>query len=129
MGGGNQANRAEWAGLTPAQAAEEIQKTKAMFDLLPYTAANYPAWEALVIQHGVSGKPSHDARLVAAMQGHGLSSVLTFDQSGFSRFPGIEVVHPATVRPIEPETQEATLAEAAEGEASEATPVSDSPAE
>jgi hypothetical protein len=46
-----------------------------MFLLLPDTPAIYPAWEALVIQHKVSGKPAHDARLVAAMQVHGLSTV------------------------------------------------------
>ena len=68
-----------------------------MFVMLPETAAIYPAWEALVTQHTVSGKPSHDARLVAAMQVHGLSAILTFDKRGFSRFPGIEVVDPAEV--------------------------------
>jgi len=28
------------------------------------------------------------------------SAILTFDQTGFSRFPGIEVAHPASVRPV-----------------------------
>jgi predicted nucleic acid-binding protein len=84
-------------GLTPAQTAEELQRIKGMFSVLPETPAIYPAWEALVIQHGVSGKPSHDARLVAAMQVHGLTAILTFDKTGFSRFPGVEVVHPAEV--------------------------------
>jgi predicted nucleic acid-binding protein len=39
-------------------------------------------------------KPAHDARLVAAMQVHGLTAILTFDKTGFSRFADIEVVHP-----------------------------------
>jgi predicted nucleic acid-binding protein len=91
-------------GLTPAQAAAELDRIKGMFVLLPETAAIYPAWEALVVKHAVSGKPSHDARLVAAMQVHGLTAVLTFDKTGFSRFPGIEVVHPATVQPTEATT-------------------------
>ncbi len=68
-----------------------------MFVLLPDTAAIYSVWESLVIQHNVSGKPAHDARLVAAMLSHGLTSILTFDASGFSRYAGIEVVHPADV--------------------------------
>jgi predicted nucleic acid-binding protein len=51
----------------------------------------------LVIQHNVPGKPAHDARLVAAMRAHGLTAILTFDASGFSRYAGIEVVHPAAV--------------------------------
>jgi predicted nucleic acid-binding protein len=51
----------------------------------------------LVIQQRVSGKPAHDARLVAAMQVHGITSILTFDKSDFSRYPGIEVIHPADI--------------------------------
>jgi predicted nucleic acid-binding protein len=66
-----------------------------MFALLPDTPATYPVWESLVIRYQVSGKPAHDARLVAAMQVHGLTSVVTFDRTGFSRYAGIEVVHPA----------------------------------
>ena len=70
-------------------------RIKSMFDLLPDTPAIYPVWESLVIRYQVSGKPAHDARLVAAMQVHGLTSILTFDRTGFSRYAGIEVVHPA----------------------------------
>ena len=71
-----------------------------MFLFLPETPAIYPAWEALVVSHHshhVTGKPSHDARLVAAMQVHSLTAILTFDKTGFSRYSGIEVVHPAEV--------------------------------
>ncbi|MGA3027270.1 MAG: type II toxin-antitoxin system VapC family toxin [Bryobacteraceae bacterium] len=84
-------------GMTPAEAATELGRIKGMFLFLPETPAIYPAWEALVLDHAVSGKPSHDARLVAAMQVHGLTAILTFDKTGFSRFPDIEVVHPAEV--------------------------------
>jgi predicted nucleic acid-binding protein len=31
------------------------------------------------------------------MQVHGITDILTFDKSGFSRYPDIEVVHPAEV--------------------------------
>jgi predicted nucleic acid-binding protein len=68
-----------------------------MFFLLPDTAAIYSVWESLVIQHQVFGKTAHDARLVAAMKVHGVTGILTFDKTGFSRYPGIEVVHPADV--------------------------------
>lgn len=84
-------------GLTPAQAAAELQRIKSMFVFLPETSAIYPAWEYLVRRYAVSGRPSHDARLAAAMQVHGLTAILTFDKTGFSRFPGIEVVHPSDV--------------------------------
>jgi len=92
-------------GMTPREAAE-LQRIKSMFALLPETSAIYPAWEALVTQYAVSGKPAHDAHLVAAMQTHGLTSILTFDKTGFSRFPGITVVHPADVKAAEREPKE-----------------------
>jgi predicted nucleic acid-binding protein len=83
--------------MTPVEAALELERIKNVFLFLPETPAIYPAWEGLVAQHAVSGKPSHDARLVAAMQVHGLSAILTFDRTGFSRFPGIDVIQPAEV--------------------------------
>lgn len=84
-------------GLSPAAAATELRRLKSMLPLLPETPALYQAWESLVIQHQVSGKPAHDARLVAAMRVHGLTTILTFDKTGFSRYPGIEALHPADV--------------------------------
>ncbi len=84
-------------GLSISEAASELLRLKSMFPLLPDNSAIYPVWESLVIQHQVSGKPAHDARLVAAMQVHGLTSILTFDRSGFSRYAGVEVVDPAEV--------------------------------
>jgi predicted nucleic acid-binding protein len=84
-------------GMTVHDAALELERIKAMFLFLPETPAIYPAWEALVTRHQVIGKPAHDARLVAAMQVHGLTAILTFDRTGFSRYPGIRVVHPEHV--------------------------------
>jgi len=34
------------------------------------------------------------------MKVHGVTGILTFDRSGFSRFPGIEVVNPVDVKTI-----------------------------
>jgi predicted nucleic acid-binding protein len=82
-------------GLSISAAAAELERIKDMFLFLPDTPAIYPAWENLVVRHRVFGKPTHDARLVAAMQVHGVTAILTFDKAGFSRYPGIEVVHPA----------------------------------
>jgi len=82
-------------GSSTTEAAAELTRLKSMFPLLPTTPAIYPVWESLVIQYRVSGKPAHDARLVAAMHVHGLTTILTFDRTGFSRYAGIEVLHPA----------------------------------
>jgi len=66
-----------------------------VFPLLPDSPAIFTVWERLVVQYRVSRKPAHDARLVAAMLVHGLTAILTFDRTGFSRYAGIEVVDPA----------------------------------
>jgi predicted nucleic acid-binding protein len=84
-------------GFTIAEAASELRRLKRIFRLLPETPEIYPVWESLVLQYQVAGKPAHDARLVAAMRVHGIASILTFDKSGFSRYAGIEVLHPAEV--------------------------------
>jgi predicted nucleic acid-binding protein len=84
-------------GMTPAEASVELHRVKSLFFFLAETPAIYPAWETLVTERAVSGKLSHDARLVAAMQVHGLTAILTFDKAGFSRFAGIEIFHPSQV--------------------------------
>jgi predicted nucleic acid-binding protein len=71
-----------WAWRDPADRASR----------LGIAPARYPGHlsrlERLVIQHQVSGKPTHDARLVAPMLVHGVAAILTFDKPGFSRYPG-----------------------------------------
>jgi predicted nucleic acid-binding protein len=84
-------------GLSISAAAGEVERIKSIFLFVPDTPDIYPAWQNLVIQLRVFGKPTHDARLVAAMQVHGITAILTFDKTGFSRYPGIEVVDPADV--------------------------------
>jgi predicted nucleic acid-binding protein len=54
----------------------------------------FPVWRRLVVEYGISGKPTHDARLVAAMMASGIKYVLTFNIADFVRFAGIEVLHP-----------------------------------
>lgn len=65
--------------------------------LLEDSNALFPAWLSLVANYGVSGKKAHDARLVAAMQVHGISHLLTFNVADFRRYPGITVVEPHQV--------------------------------
>jgi predicted nucleic acid-binding protein len=84
-------------GLTIAEAHSELADLKAMFPLLPDTPAIYSIWESLATHFQVAGKQAHDAHLVAAMKVHGLKSILTFDRTGFSPYPDIEVVHPSNV--------------------------------
>jgi predicted nucleic acid-binding protein len=80
------------------EAAREIKKLKRLFKLLPDTPAIFTEWEKLVIQHQVLGKPTHDARLVAAMTTHKIARILTFNTDDFKRFSNITAVDPANVR-------------------------------
>jgi predicted nucleic acid-binding protein len=84
-------------GLTPAQADAELQRLEMLFPLLPDTAAIHAEWRQLVVGAAVSGRQVHDARLVAVMQAHGLTYLLTFNAADFVRYPGITVVRPQDV--------------------------------
>jgi predicted nucleic acid-binding protein len=61
---------------------------------LPESDDVYADWRRLVVAHGISGKKTHDARIVAAMLVHGLKHVLTFNVSDFARYPDIVVLDP-----------------------------------
>lgn len=89
-------------GLTPAEAADELTRLKAVFTLIPDTPAVYHEWEALVVRHNVSGKPAHDARMVAAMTVHVVNTILTFNDVDFTRYPGITVLTPWAVLGLPP---------------------------
>jgi predicted nucleic acid-binding protein len=66
-------------GMRFSDLAAQIELLNRFFTVLPETEDIFPAWERLVVQYQVVGKPAHDARLVAAMQVHGLAAILTFD--------------------------------------------------
>jgi predicted nucleic acid-binding protein len=83
-------------GLTVQQAMAEIQSFKQFFVLLPELPLQ-SEWERLVTTYGVSGKNSHDARLVAAMLVHGTTSILTFNMQDFNRYGEITVLDPRRV--------------------------------
>ena len=84
-------------GLTVAETTAEIQKIRGLFQVHPDSAAILPQWEMLVTTLGVMGKNSHDARLVAAMQVHHITHLLTFNDKDFARFAGIIVQTPALI--------------------------------
>lgn len=88
-------------GLSTALTLAEVEKIEAAFELLPDTPAFYPAWRELVVRHRVIGAKVHDARLVAAMNVHGVRRLLTFNAGDFARY-GIEVVQPGAVLGVSP---------------------------
>jgi predicted nucleic acid-binding protein len=84
-------------GLTIAQADKEAQRLEQFFPFLLDTPGIYTEWRQLVLSVGVSGVQVHDARLVAVMRAHGVTHILTFNTTDFTRYPGIVVVHPRDI--------------------------------
>ncbi len=84
-------------GHTTAEAEMEVNRLKGLFLFLPDAPTIYLEWERLVINYGVKGVNVHDAKLVAAMLVHGLTRILTFNISDFTRYMEIRAVHPTEV--------------------------------
>ena len=55
-------------GLSPEHASSDVSGLRAFLPCLPEPADVIDRWFGLVTKHRVSGKPGHDARLVAVMQ-------------------------------------------------------------
>ena len=86
-------------GLTPAAAERQLAFLESRFARLPDIDAVYPLWRRLVLTRGVSGKPTHDARLAATALAAGVPAVLTFNTGDFARFAadGLNPLDPAAV--------------------------------
>src|SRR5205814_9566077 len=69
-------------------------------DYLGFSPPPLKFWKSgskLVTRHGVIGKQTHDAHLVAAMQMHSVTCILTFSANYFARFSGITILDPARI--------------------------------
>lgn len=84
-------------GFTIEEARAELTKIEAFFQILIENAASYAAWKALLIECRVSGVKAHDARIAAVMKSYGVPRIVTFNVADFTRYPGIEAVHPEKV--------------------------------
>ena len=83
--------------MTAAQASIEARKMESIFPLLLEIPAIFPLWCNLVDTYSVIGRQVYDARLVAVMQAHGITHLLTMNPTHFRRFAGITVVEPKNV--------------------------------
>ena len=84
-------------GLSVTETDRRARLIEKAFTLLADSERVYQEWRELVVVHGITGIAVHDARLVAAMKAHGLTSLLTLNQGDFVRYPDIKVVHPSDV--------------------------------
>ena len=80
---------------TTQRTEAEIKLMLNTFFLLPDSPNVLPHWLALVAQHDIKGRRTHDARLVAVMLAHGVTHLLTFNTGDFTSFTKISLVHPS----------------------------------
>jgi predicted nucleic acid-binding protein len=83
-------------GLKPKQTSQWLNYFQRRFKLLHDTEELVGLWHDLVKNLGITGMRSHDIRLVAAMQNHGMTTLLTFNFDHFRNCP-ITVVDPASL--------------------------------
>jgi len=82
-------------GFSTELAKRQVEGIEMVFELLPDVEGIYHEWKRLVMEHRVIGSKVHDARLVAAMRIHGVSTILTFNVGDFARYR-IDAVVPAS---------------------------------
>jgi predicted nucleic acid-binding protein len=89
------ANGFNW---TAQQTEQEVERLLNLFLFLEDSPAIFANWRKLVLQHGVSGKQVHDARLVAVMLAHSISRLVTFNITDFVRYPSITLIEPNSIK-------------------------------
>jgi predicted nucleic acid-binding protein len=82
------------AGLPIEEVTQRFAAFKKAFPVLRDERGILEPWERLVREHSVRGKQAHDARLVAAMQRHGIKHLLTLNPEDFRRYFEIVTVDP-----------------------------------
>ncbi len=82
-------------GWDSARIDTAITGLESVLTILPDSQAIYREWKRLVVVHKVIGKQVHDTRIVAAMNVHNISNLLTFNKADFKRFEHITLIDPA----------------------------------
>jgi predicted nucleic acid-binding protein len=84
-------------GWSPAKTDVEISSLESLLTVLPDSQAIYREWRTVVLDNSVLGKQVHDARIVAAMNVHQITKLLTFNLKDFKRFGHIILIDPNTI--------------------------------
>lgn len=84
-------------GMATALVSQTVAEWAEVFSLLRDERGIYGRWHDLATAYDVKGKNAHDTRLVAAMQRHGVTHLLTFNGADFARFPGMTVLAPTDI--------------------------------
>jgi predicted nucleic acid-binding protein len=88
-------------GFSVQKAKRAIKHAEDLFSFLPDSQLIFAEWLRLVSKYRVHGINSHDARIVAAMNVHGVENLLTFNVEDFRRYNQreINVVSPMGIKP------------------------------
>lgn len=81
-------------GLSIARTNAHVKRFEMLFVVLFETEDVYLNWRDIVVKHTVSGVKVHDAKIVAAMDAHGIDRLLTFNTTDFKRYEHIETIAP-----------------------------------
>lgn len=81
-------------GWSPAKTDAEISRLESLLTVLSDSQAIYREWRKIVLANSVLGKQVHDARIVAAMNVHQITKLLTFNTKDFKRFQNITLIDP-----------------------------------
>jgi len=84
-------------GMTVESAARELGYLRHLFLLLADSSSILDEWQRVVTTYTVRGKSAHDARIVAAMNVYGITTVVTFNIQDFTRYTNISAIHPAAI--------------------------------
>jgi predicted nucleic acid-binding protein len=85
-------------GLKLDQTDQYVDRFLTVMRLLPETPEVFAIWQMLVMVHRVGGVHVHDARIVAAMAVHRVTTILSFDRDVFRGYAGITAVHPSEIK-------------------------------
>lgn len=73
-------------GLSPARAMHVLRQSRGYVTWVPNPASLFEVWQELVVDHSVSGRQVHDARLAAFVISGGADELMTCNSSDFRRY-------------------------------------------
>ncbi len=83
--------------LSAEQTERKVRLIERYFVLLPDSLATFQEWRRLVVAHSLLGIAVHDAKVVASMNIHGVTNLLTLNDGDFKRYTTINAVNPSDV--------------------------------
>jgi predicted nucleic acid-binding protein len=81
-------------GFSPAVARAALDDLGEILPTLPEPPDMAQRWLKLATDFGVSGKTTHDTRLVALMDAFGVGTILTLNDADFRRYGHLKIISP-----------------------------------